>query len=194
MSNIINTAQPKIPCGICCRNSNRNHKAIQCLNCLNWIHYKCNGLTVSDICFLQSNNDRWYCKICITSMFPFSAVDDSELCSLMNCTKPSHLEFLPSFDILSKISGIPHLDNSDIENNIPNPINSKYYYLQDFEKMTLSSKKSYFSLFHINLNSLDAHLDDLHTTLDLLGFLFQVIGISETKNISTGFKMNNTGT
>ena len=41
------------------------------------------------------------------------------------CILPSHLEFLPSLDVLSKISGIPYLDNSDIDNNLPNPINSK---------------------------------------------------------------------
>ena len=86
----------------------------------------------------------------------------------MNCRIPSHLEFLPSLDVLFKISGMPYLDNSDIENYIPNPISSKYFYLHYFEKMTLSSNKSYFSLFHVNLNSLDAHLDDLHATLDLL--------------------------
>ena len=39
--------------------------------------------------------------------------------------------------------------------------------------MTLSSSKSYFFLFH-DLNSLDAHLNYLHATLDLLGFPFQV--------------------
>ena len=47
-------------------------------------------------------------------------------------------------------------------------------------------------MFHVNLNSLDAHLDDLHATLDLLGFPFQVIGVSETReNVLRGFKMNN---
>lgn len=46
--------------------------------------------------------------------------------------------------------------------------------------MTLSSNKSYFFLFH-DLNSLDAHMDDLHATLDLLGFPFQVIGVSEIR-------------
>ena len=87
-------------------------------------------------------------------------------------------------------SGIPYLDNSDIENNIPNPINSKYFYLHDFEKLTLSPNKSYFSLFYVNLNSWDAHLDALHATSDLLGFPFQVIGVSETReNVLRGFKI-----
>ena len=62
---------------------------------------------------------------------------------------PSHLKFLPSLDIISKISGIPHLDNSDTEDNIPNPINYKYHYFHDFEKVTLPSDKSSFSFFHI---------------------------------------------
>ena len=99
----------------------------------------------------------------------------------MKCRIPSHLEFLPSLDVLCKISaGIPYLDNSDIDNNIPNLINSKYYYFHDFKKISLSSNKSCLSLFHVNLNSLDAHLDDLHATPYLLGFPFQVIGVSET--------------
>ena len=144
------------------------------------------------VSYNQVMNEVWYCTHCIASIFPFSSVDDSELYSLMTCRIPSHLEFLPSLDVLSTISGIPYLDNSDIDNDIPNPVNSKYYYFHDFEKMSLSSNKSYFSLLHVNLNSLDAHLDNLHATLDLLSFPFQVIGVSETReNVLKGFKMNN---
>ena len=161
----------------------RNDKAIHFGIFLHWIHHKCNGLSLSDYCLLQSGNEVWYCKHCTASIFPFSSrsVDDSELYSLMKCRIPSHLEFLPSLDVLFRISDIPYLHNSDIENNIANPINSKYFYLHDFEKMTLSSNKSYFSLFHVNLNSLDAHLDDLHATLDLLGFPFKVTRVSEAR-------------
>ena len=178
-----------LPFTFASRPVNRNDKAIHCGICLQWIHYKCNGLSLNDYCLLQSNNEVWYCKHCVASMFPSSSVDDSELYSLMNCRIPSNLEFLPSLDVLSKMFGIPYLDNSDIENNMPNPINSKYCYLHDFEKMTLSSNKSYFSLFHVNLNSVDAHLDDLYATLDLLGFPFQVIGDSETRgNVFKGIQ------
>lgn len=127
-----------------------------------WINHKWSSL-------LPPSNEVWCCKNCIASIFPFCSIDDCELYSLMNCRMPSHLEFLPLFDILRKISGIPHLGNSDIENNIPNPINSKYYYFHEFEKTSLSSDKSYFSLSQLNPNSLDTHLDDLHTTLNLLG-------------------------
>ena len=65
-------------------------------------------------------------------------------------------------------------------------------YPSDFQNLNLSFSTTYFSLFHINLNSLDAHLDDLQTTLASLNFPFHIIGISETsENYSTGFKMNN---
>lgn len=78
---------------------------------------------------------------------------------------------------------------SDIESNILNPINSKYYFPSDSEKLTLQASSSYFSLFHINLISFDAHLSDLQTTLASLNFLFHIIGINETReNISIGFK------
>ena len=99
--------------------------------------------------------------------------------------------YVPSLDVMSKISGLNSLYISDIKSNIPNPINSKYYFPTDFERLTLQASSSYFSLFHIKVNSLDAHLSDLQATLAYLNFLFHIIGISETReHISTGFKMN----
>ena len=113
-------------------------------------------------------------------------------CTLKDLQTLNYYPPPPPLDIMSKISGLSNLDNSGIESNIPNPINSMYYYPSDFQKLNLSSSSTYFSLFHINLNSLDAHLDDLQTTLASLNFPFHIIGISETReNYSTGFKMNN---
>ena len=111
----------------------------------------------------------------------------------MNSRKPSDIELLPSLDIISQITSLGSLNIADIESNIPNPINTKYY-PSDFDKLALhvSSSPSYFSLFHVNLNSLDAHLGDLQTILALMNSPFHVLGISETKeNYSSGFKMNN---
>ena len=44
----------------------------------------------------------------------------------MNFRMPPHIEFLPSLDTLSEISGIPSLDNFNMESNLPNPVNSTY--------------------------------------------------------------------
>ena len=112
----------------------------------------------------------------------------------MNSWKTSDIDLLPSLDIISKIISLGSLNISDIESNIPNPINSKYYYPSDFDKLALqvSSSPPYFSLFHVNLNSLDAHLGDLQTILALMNSPFHDLGISETReNYSSGFKMNN---
>ena len=63
------------------------------------------------------------------------------LCTLKN------FQALPPFDIMSKISDVSNLDNSGIELNIPNPINSMYCYLSDFWKLNLSSSSTIFLYF-----------------------------------------------
>ena len=168
--------------------------AVKCGICHLWIHGKCNGLTIKDCKRLKLNNEVFFCKICTIDLFPFSSLNDIEFNILMNSRKPSDIELLPSLDIISKITSLGSLNISDIESNIPNPINSKNYYPSDFDKLALhvSSSPSYFSLFHVNLNSLDAHLGGLQTILALMNSPFHVLGISETReNCSSGFKVNN---
>ena len=50
----------------------------------------------------------------------------------MNSRKLSDIELLASLDFISKITSLGGLIISDIESNIPNPLNSKYYYPSDF--------------------------------------------------------------
>lgn len=86
----------------------------------------------------------------------------------MNFRMPPHLEFLPSPDTLSKISGIPNLHNSNMENNIPNPINSKHTIFMTLRKWLCLVRN------HISLVS-------CHATLDVFGFPFQVMAVSEKR-------------
>ena len=44
-----------------------------------------------------------------------------------------------------------------------------------------SKKKKYLSVFHLNISSLQAHIEELKILLELLEFEFDIIGISETK-------------
>ena len=129
----------KYPCEICNKSVHKNHRAIQCDICQYWIHIKCNGVSLNDYHDLQLSDDQWFCKKCISDIFPFSSLYDTELNNLLNCRKPSDLDLLPSLDILSKLSGLPNLDNYDIEDNLPNPINSKYYYPTDFDNLVLQA-------------------------------------------------------
>ena len=59
-------------------------------------------------------------------------------------------------------------------------VNSKYYNIKKFNKIKYD-KESSFGLVHVNIASLNAHIDDLRTVLSRLDFNFDVIGISEHK-------------
>ena len=140
-------------CGICQKSTASCDDAVKCGICHLWIHGKCNGLTIKDCKRLKLNNEVFFCKICTIDLFPFSSLNDIEFNILMNSRKPSDIELLLSLDIISKITSLGSLNISDIESNIPNPINSKYYYPSDFDKLALyvSSSPSYFSLFHVKM-------------------------------------------
>ena len=72
----------------------------------------------------------------------------------------SQLKLLPSYELCSKLSSIPNLDDFDIEGNHIRAVNSNYYDLHDFIKLTNSVKKC-LSLFHVNIRSLSKHIDEL---------------------------------
>ena len=60
-----------------------------------------------------------------------------------------------------------------------------WHFSYEFVNFPLSANQKHFSLFQVNLNSLDAHFEDLQSTLSLINFPFQIIGITETReNIS----------
>ena len=53
---------------------------------------------------------------------------------------PSQSKLLPSSELRSKLSGIPNLDDFDIEEHHIRAVNSNYYDLHDFIKLTNSVK------------------------------------------------------
>ena len=61
-------------------------------------------------------------------------------------------------------------------------ISCKYYNIEKFNKAKFKKDK-YLSFLHLNIASLQAHIDELKILLQLLNFEFDVIGISETKLI-----------
>ena len=94
---------------------------------------------------------------------------------------------------MSKISGLSQLDCFDIDENLPNLINSRCYFPSDFERLELICQElPHFSIFHVNLSSLDSHFEILQAALSLINFPFQTIAICESReNSVTDFKMNN---
>ena len=67
-------------------------------------------------------------------------------------------------------------DNNDLSGS---SINSKYYDLKNLNSLKLGN--STFGLLHVNIASLNAHIDDLRTVLSRSKHSFDIIGISEHK-------------
>ena len=76
---------------------------------------------------------------------------------------------------------ITHISNLILENNNPEiEVSSmcKYYSIDDYRKF---KNDKFFSVFHLNINSLQLHKPDLDILLDELKFEFDIIAISESK-------------
>ena len=59
-------------------------------------------------------------------------------------------------------------------------IKSKYYNIKEFNSLKPDYHSS-FRMFHVNMASLNKHIDDLRLIISLLEYKFDIIGISEHK-------------
>ena len=57
----LNPGPVKFPCILCKRAVAKNHRAVQCDECDNWVHIKCAGITPAYYNQLQENDDPWFC-------------------------------------------------------------------------------------------------------------------------------------
>ena len=69
-----------------------------------------------------------------------------------------------------------------MENTDPEYKNTicKYYSIDDFNSKGFNANQ-YFSIFHLNIHSLQLHKNDLDILLDTLNLKFDIIALSETK-------------
>ena len=161
----------KDPCGICEKRVAKNKKSIQCNTCGFWIHKSCEGMTDAEYQRLDEEDDDipWSCIICLIKLnaeiFPFGLLSKLELLDLYGVDLPSHLKTLPSFETRSKVINLPNLEDFDIDENVVNAVNSKYYNIHELNKIKMINEN--FSVFHINIRSLSKHIDALHTQLNI---------------------------
>ena len=67
-------------------------------------------------------------------------------------------------------------NNDDLSTNI----NCSYYSTDEFANLKLNPIKN-FSIIHLNIHSIELHIEELRLTLELLNFHFDIICISESK-------------
>ena len=183
----------KFPCAVCDRNVNKD--AIYCTNCLHWVHRKCNGTSKQeyDRPSEEADDVPFYCLLCTielnSQIFPLTYLDNSELQELNGVDLLSQLSLLVPYEIRSKLVNMPSLSDFDMDENLINTVNSKYYDITELKNVQKTNES--FSIFHTNLRSLSAHLDELHLLLCSSKMTFDVIGISETKEqVGKGFLTN----
>ena len=116
-------------------------------------------------------NSHWYCMLCTKTFLPYSLLIDNEF-------KQTVIGRQVKFTHIAK----PAISNTEnfikainSENNI-----TKYFTIKDLNS-TFNDNGSPFFLFHLNINSLSFHFDELESLISKSKNDFQIIGISETQ-------------
>ena len=155
---------------------------------------------------MQGNNHPWYCITCSSSIFPFNCLNSKKFGSLLiNQTETNNYIFDSNKSSLllntsPKLTNLVHqLNNNTIDNNKnidDNFIYSKYFDIDEIQKMKITNKEKCLSLFHINVYSLSKNFDELQHLLKSTNKSFDVIAITETRirediSITSNISLNN---
>ena len=146
------------PCKICDKNINDKDHAIQCDICNFWVHIKCNNLNYIDYKYLQGNNDPWYCITCSSSIFPFNCLNNKKFASLFTSQSEANNYSFDSNNNSLLLNPSPKLtnlvnqfnNNTIIDNNnnvADNFIHSKYFDIDEIQKLKILNKEKCLSLF-----------------------------------------------
>ena len=116
-------------------------------------------------------NSHWYCMLCTKTFLPYSLLNDNEFKQIV-------IGRQVKFTHIAK----PAISNTE---NFIKAINSenkltKYFAIKDLNS-TFNNIGSPFSLFHLNINSLSFHFDELDSLISKSENDSQIIGISETR-------------
>ena len=175
----------KFPCNICQRNIRENGKAVCCDICDNWVHIRCNSISASKYLELcdEDNNESFFCIKCFNDALPIGHQNDTVFNQTailgLNSSNLDNLEFNIS---KKEKKMMKFLSKTIFESNDPGIQNShcKYYSTDQFCAKNFDANK-HFSVFHLNIHSLQYHKNDLEILLDSLKVEFDIIAISETK-------------
>ena len=145
----------KILCGICEKPVANNHQAINCDTCSLWIHIKCNKIKKETYIYLMCENSHWYCMLCTKTFLTYSVFNDNEFKQTV-CRKQVKFTHITKPAMSNTENFIKAIN---FENNI-----TKYFTIKDVNS-TFNDIGSPFSLFHVNIDSLLFHLDELESLI-----------------------------
>ena len=157
-----------------------------------WVQINCNFISKAKYTELSSedNNENFYCITCINQELPFGLENNTVFnqTNLLGLNTDSNLENLNFNLSKDEKKFINHIANLILENNDSVIRNKKFcnYYTTDEFCLKNFQNTQYFSIFHLNIHSLQFHKSDLDILLDTLKLKFDIIALSETK-LKKGF-------
>ena len=166
-----------------------NQNAIECEVCCRWIHIKCNKFDKKEYILYQNDPTRtFFCIDCLSDALPLNNANDNEFKLTMqgiNCPKVIEIDsmFLSSYEMEKTIElnqAIENFDNFE-EDEIDSCSNKcKYFSPESFRNLRID-KNNTFSILHLNIHSVEAHIEEFRTTLKMISFNFDFICLSESK-------------
>ena len=147
---------------------------IACTSCHKLFHKNCSLINPDGLTCI--------CNECSLSHLPFFDLNNVNFgLTLKGKDTPDfdNLKLQPSFSIKTLLDKIPGKISIQTDEFLSESISSKYYRPDEF--LSLKLKKNTFTVFHLNIASLQAHIDELKALLALLDHPFDIIGITETK-------------
>lgn len=159
----------KFPCKVCKKSVNKNHKAVYCDLCNEWVHMKCSLLDDKTYKLLQNDSNPWFCLICNSSIFPFQEESFGSQNSQSNLTKTQQ-------EIIDKLNRA--MDEED------NLLTCSYLLPDELNKSNCMSNKT--SIFHLNISSLPFHIEELSSFLQTNKLAPTILGITESR-LKKGF-------
>ena len=140
-----------------------------------------------DYKYLQGCNEPWYCLSCSNTLFPFGNLNNQNFLNFIgnnDTITSSETNNLNSSLLLKPPPDLALLFNQ-FNNAIPenrsdpeNVIQSKYYDIDELEKLKIPNKENSLSLFHINYCSLNKKFEELQNLLQSTNINFDVISIT----------------
>ena len=204
-SSINKQGEPIFPRKLCHKNVTDFDNAILCDLCQTWVHIKCNRLIYMDYKYLQGCNEPWYFLSSTNTLFPFGNLNNQNFLNFFgnnNIITSSERKNLNSSLLLKPPPDLALLFNQ-FNNAIPenrsdpeNVIQSKYYDIDELQKLKIPNKENSLSLFHMNSFSLNKHFEELQNLLQSTNINFDVIAITDTRipknnSVTQNFVLNN---
>ena len=125
----------------------------------------------------------WFCLTCSKTLFPFSELNEEELCSTIQGKK---IKFVAVSKRRSENEHILVYRINDVFNETNKEDLSAYFNINDFNSTLDSKEFNNTNFLHLNIASLSYNFDEFYTLLSQLNIKFDIgISASQLKKISS---------